>query len=54
MQSFEGEEDRSLLGVNDLRINIYGAADSKTGTPKHNQKLSVRRAKYIAKLLMKD
>ena len=37
----------------DLQVKIYGAADSKTGTPKHNQALSVRRAKYIAKLLMK-
>ena len=32
---------------------IIGAADSKTGTPKHNRALSVKRAKYIAKLLMK-
>lgn len=39
--------------VNDLRIKIIGAADSKTGTPSHNRKLSVRRARYIAKLLIK-
>lgn len=37
----------------DLDLRIIGAADSKTGTPKGNRKLSVRRAKYIAKLLMK-
>ena len=37
----------------DLNLRIVGAADSKTGTPKGNRKLSVRRAKYIAKLLMK-
>lgn len=37
----------------DLHVKIIGAADSKTGTPKHNRKLSVRRAKYIAKLLYK-
>lgn len=47
------KEIAKAVNENDLRINIYGAADSKTGTPKHNQKLSVRRAKYIAKLLMK-
>lgn len=37
----------------DLNLRIVGAADSKTGTKKINRKLSVRRAKYIAKLLMK-
>ena len=48
------KEIAKAVNENDLRINIYGAADSKTGTAKHNQKLSVRRAKYIAKLLMKE
>ena len=38
---------------NNLSVKIIGAADSKTGTPKHNRALSVKRAKYIAKLLMK-
>ena len=38
---------------NNLNVKIIGAADSKTGTPKHNRALSVKRAKYIAKLLMK-
>lgn len=47
------KEIAKAVNENELRINIYGAADSKTGTPKHNQKLSVRRARYIAKLLMK-
>ena len=37
----------------DLNLKIIGAADSKTGTKKINHKLSVRRAKYIAKLLIK-
>jgi len=37
----------------DLNLRIVGAADSKTGTKKINRKLSVKRAKYIAKLLMK-
>lgn len=48
---------REIAGAaktNDLRIKIIGAADSKTGTPAHNRKLSVKRAKYIAKLLMKE
>lgn len=38
---------------NDLRVKIVGAADSKTGKPKHNMALGVRRARYIAKLLIK-
>lgn len=37
----------------DLNLRIVGAADSKTGTPKINRKLSIKRAKYIAKLLVK-
>ena len=37
----------------DLNLRIVGAADSKTGTPKINRKLSIKRAKYIAKLLAK-
>ena len=34
----------------DLNLRIVGAADSKTGTPKINRKLSIKRAKYIASI----
>lgn len=37
----------------DLNVKIIGAADSKTGTQKINRNLSIKRAKYIAKLLIK-
>ena len=37
----------------DLKVKIIGAADSKTGTPKTNRELSIKRARYIAKLLNK-
>lgn len=37
-----------------LRLKVIGAADSRTGKPRHNRALSVRRAKYIAKLLIKE
>lgn len=37
----------------DLKVKIIGAADSKTGTPKINRELSIKRARYIAKLLNK-
>lgn len=37
----------------DLNVKIIGAADSKTGSKKTNSKLGVRRARYIAKLLIK-
>lgn len=36
-----------------LKVRIIGAADSRTGSVKHNRALSIRRTKYIAKLLMK-
>lgn len=36
----------------DLKVKVIGAADSRTGSPAFNRKLSVKRAKYIAKLLM--
>ena len=36
----------------DFKVKIIGAADSRTGSPSFNRKLSVKRAKYIAKLLM--
>lgn len=37
----------------DLRVKIMGAADSQTGNEKINRQLSIKRAKYIAKLLYK-
>lgn len=37
----------------DLCVRVIGAADSKTGTPAHNRTLSIKRCKYIAKLLVK-
>lgn len=37
----------------DLKLKIVGAADSHTGTPAFNRRLSIRRCKYIAKLLIK-
>lgn len=47
------KEIAGAVKVNNLRVKIIGAADSKTGTPGYNRRLSVKRAKYIAKLLMK-
>ena len=35
-----------------LEVRIVGSADSKTGTPKHNRKLSIKRCRYVAKLLI--
>ena len=35
-----------------LEVRVVGSADSKTGTPKHNRSLSVKRCRYIAKLLI--
>lgn len=37
----------------DLEVHIVGAADSKTGTAKRNRALSIKRCRYIAKLLFK-
>lgn len=37
----------------DLDVRIVGSADSKTGTSKHNRTLSIKRCRYIAKLLLK-
>lgn len=37
----------------DLEVHIVGAADSKTGTVKHNRNLSINRCRYIARLLLK-
>lgn len=35
-----------------LKAKVIGAADSQTGSKQHNRKLSIKRAKYIAKLLI--
>lgn len=48
------KEIAGAVKTNDLRIKIIGAADSKTGRPSYNRKLSVKRAKYIAKLLLRE
>lgn len=37
----------------DLDVHIVGAADSRTGTAKRNRTLSIKRCRYIAKLLFK-
>lgn len=44
-------EIASAVKKYDLEVRIIGAADKKTGTPKHNRKLSTKRCRYIAKLL---
>lgn len=41
------------IKLNNLNVRIMGAADSKTGSPNHNRHLSIRRAKYIARILIK-
>ena len=35
-----------------LKVKVIGAADSRTGSKEYNRKLSIKRAKYIAKLLI--
>lgn len=35
----------------DLHVRILGAADNRTGSPEYNRKLSMKRTKYIARLL---
>ena len=35
-----------------LDVRIVGAADSKTGSPRHNRRLAIKRCRYIAKLLL--
>lgn len=37
----------------DLEVRVVGSSDSKTGTTKHNRLLSIRRCRYIGKLLFK-
>lgn len=47
------KEIAGVIMENNLKVKIIGAADSKTGTKKINRALSIRRCKYIAKLLHK-
>lgn len=51
-QKVEIAEIAATVKEYDLKVKIIGAADSKTGTVAHNRKLSIKRAKYIAKLLI--
>lgn len=51
-QKVEIAEIAATVKEYDLKVKIVGAADSKTGTVEHNRKLSIKRAKYIAKLLI--
>lgn len=51
-QKVEIAEIAATVKEYDLKVKIIGAADSKTGTVEHNRKLSIKRAKYIAKLLI--
>lgn len=51
-QKVEISEIAATVKEYDLKVKIIGAADSKTGTVEHNRKLSIKRAKYIAKLLL--
>ncbi len=37
----------------DSKVKVTGAADSATGTPAFNQKLSQKRAEYVKDLLVK-
>lgn len=52
-QKVEIGEIAAAVNKYDLKVRIVGAADSKTGKPGYNRKLSVKRARYIAKLLMR-
>ena len=36
-----------------MKLRIIGAADSKTGSKGYNRKLSIARAKYIAKCFLR-
>lgn len=48
------KEIAGVVKENGLKVRIIGAADSKTGTKAINRQLSIKRAKYIAKLLIKE
>ncbi len=52
-QSINIAEVAKLMKKYGLKARIDGAADSKTGTAKRNEKLSIKRAEHIASLLRK-
>lgn len=47
------DEIAKIAKERNLTIHISGAADSATGSKNHNRKLSIERARYIGKLLLK-
>lgn len=51
-QKVEIAEIAAAMKEYNLKAKIIGAADSQTGSKQHNRKLSIKRAKYIAKLLI--
>lgn len=48
------KEIAKIANKNNLAIHVVGAADSQTGTPEINEKLSILRADYIARMLRKE
>lgn len=51
-QKVEIAEIAAAMKEYNLKAKVIGAADSQTGSKLHNRKLSIKRAKYIAKLLI--
>lgn len=47
------KELAQLIKKDNLYAKILGSADNKTGTEKYNRKLSIKRAKYIMRILQK-
>ena len=51
-QKVEIAEIAAAMKEYNLKAKVIGAAHSQTGSKQHNRKLSIKRAKYIAKLLI--
>lgn len=51
-QKIELSEIAAAVKEYNLKVKVIGAADSHTGSKEYNRKLSIKRAKYIAKLLI--
>lgn len=51
-QKIELSEIAAAVKEYNLKVKVIGAADSRTGSKEYNRKLSIKRAKYIAKLLI--
>ena len=51
-QKIELSEIAAAVKEYNLKVKVIGAADSRTGSNEYNRKLSIKRAKYIAKLLI--